>query len=299
MRRLARLTKTAILAGALLAAAPAWSVGETGTPHDAPVILHQDVPLYTVYAWERWGNFINAQAGSSTEIPYDAARLQVKVYTFPTGEIRAIRFANGVRTHRHINKTDTILYSWQTHRVHFVNDLAVVTEPGDFALHQKGVYHSGEEIRRGGGIDLEFAVNIDGIHNDPTGFWSLAKDHPIEPAAAWIDGSKYVEAIGEAAASAPANAARYRVRVAHLANFTARETYIAKGTVVPSRDMDVDRLMFVLSGKLKVTVDGKDYTLVSEDVARAVRGKPFTMEALEDTMFAQAFVPPEKPAKGK
>ena len=45
----------------------------------------------TEYAWERWGNFINAQAGSSSEIPYDAARLQVKVYTFPTGEIRAIR----------------------------------------------------------------------------------------------------------------------------------------------------------------------------------------------------------------
>lgn len=299
MPGLSRLTKMAMLAGALLAASPAWSVGETGKPQDTPVILHQDVPLYTVYAWERWGNFINAQAGSSTEIPYDAARVQVKVYTFPTGEIRAIRFANGVRTHRHINKTDTILYSWQAHRVQFVDDRAVVTEPGDFALHQKGVYHSGEEIRRGGGIDLEFAVNIDGIHNDPTGFWSLAKDHPVEPAAAWVDDGRYVEAIGAAAADAPASAARYRVRVAQLGNFTARETYLAKGTSIPSRDMDTDRLMFVLSGKMKVTVDGRDYMLVAEDVARAVRGKVFTIEALEDTMFAQAFVPPEKVAKAK
>ncbi len=299
MRKLARLTKMAVIAGALLGATPLWSVGEMGKAQDTPVILHQDVPLYTVYAWERWGNFINAQAGSSTEIPYDAARLQVKVYTFPTGEIRAIRFSNGVRTHRHINKTDTILYGWQAHRVQFVDEKAVVAGPGDFAMHEKGVYHSGEEIRRGGGIDLEFAVNIDGIHNDPTGYWSMAQDHPVEPAAAWMEAGKYVEAIGTAASGAPPGAAHYQVRVAKLANYTAREMYLSKGTVIPSRDMDMDRLMFILSGKVKVTVDGKDYLLVSEDTARAVRGKDFKIEALEDSMFAQAFVPPEKSAKAK
>ncbi|WP_336952852.1 hypothetical protein [Sphingobium aromaticivastans] len=299
MSRIGRLAQCAVAAVGLMIAHPAWSVGETGKPVDTPVILHQDVPLYTVYAWERWGNFINAQAGSSNEIPYDAARLQVKVYTFPTGEIRAIRFANGVRTHRHINKTDTILYSWQAHRVQFVNDKAVVTEPGDFALHQKGVDHSGEEIRRGGGIDLEFAVNIDGIHNDPTGFWSLAKDHPVEPAASWMAGGKYVEAIGSSVAQAPAGAAHYRVRTAILDKFEAREVYLTKGTVIASRDLDRDRLMFVLSGKIRVTAGGKDYVLGTEDAARAERGKDFRMEAMEDSMLAQAFVAPGKVANKK
>lgn len=287
---------TAALATAL-AAGPALAVGETGKPAAAPVILHQDVPLYTVYAWERWGNFINAPAGGKTEIPYDAARLQVKVYTFPTGEIRAIRFGNGVRTHRHINLTDTVLYSWQAHRVHFVEDKAVVTGPGDFALHQKGVNHSGEEIRRGGGIDLEFAVNIPGIHNDPTGYWSLAANHPVQPAASWLSGGRYVEAVGDAAAAAPADAARYRVRLADLPDYPAREMYIAKGTAIPSRDMTSDRLLFILSGKLKVSTGGKDYILVSEDAARAERGQDFRMEAIEDVMLAQASVPAAKTAK--
>lgn len=299
MRAITRLTKMAIIAGAMLGVAPLWSVGEMGKAQDIPVIRHQDVPLYTIYAWERWGNFINAQAGSSTDIPYDAARLQVKVYSFPTGEIRAIRFPNGVRTHRHINKTDTILYGWQAHRVQFVDDKAVVAGPGDFALHEKGVYHAGEEMRRGGGIDLEFAMNIEGIHNDPGGYWSMAQDHPVQPAASWMDGGNYVERIGPAAASAPAGAARYQVRIAKLANYSARETYLAKGTVIASRDMDMDRLMFILSGKIKVVVNGKDYLLVSEDATRAVRGQDFRVEALEDSMFAQAFVPPEKAAKSK
>lgn len=258
----------------------------------APVVIHhQDVPLVTVYAWERWGNFINALAGSKTEIPYDAARLQVKVYTFPTGEIRAIRFGNGVRTHRHINQTDTILYSWQTHRVHFVDDKAVVTEPGDFALHQKGVYHSGEEIRRGGGIDLEFAMTIPGIHNDPTAWWSLARDHPIEPAASWLKDGRYVEAIGPDAAAAPAGAAHYRVRVAALPHYAARELYLAKGAVLPTRELATDRLFFLLSGHVKLTTGGQGYMLEPEDSARAIKGADFTLEALDDAMFAEAFVP--------
>ncbi len=258
------------------------------------VILHQDVPLMTVYAWERWGNFINAEAGSKAEIPYDAARLQVKVYTFPSGEIRAIRFGNGVRTHRHINQTDTILYSWQTHRVHFVGDQAVVVGPGDFALHQKGVYHSGEEIRRGGGIDLEFALAYGGRHNDPTGFWSLARDHPVQPVAAWQVNGAYVEAIGAVAASAPATAAHFRVRIADLPDYGAREIYLPAGTAIAGRVDDRDRLMFVLSGRVKVTAAGNDHILAAEDAARAERGKDFAITALDDAVIAEALVPPAR-----
>lgn len=289
MRALAPILLVAIVTTAA-SAAPDPSPPKT-------VIMHQDVPLYDVYAWERWGNFINAEAGSKTEIPYDAAHLQVKVYTFPTGEIRAIRFPNGVRTHRHINQTDTVLYGWQARRVQFVNDMATLAGPGDFALHQKGVLHSGEEIRRGGGIDLEFAVTIPGRHNDPTAYWSLAREHPVQPAATWRTNGRYVEAIGTAAAAAPADAARYRVRLADLPGFPAREVYLTKGATIPSRDPDSDRLMFVLSGKLRVTAAGATHTLVSEDAARAERGKDFLIEAVEDTMFVQTAVAPLSSSK--
>lgn len=274
-----------------ISAAPAPSAPACKADAGPSVILHQDVPLYTVYAWERWGNFINAQAGSKTEIPYDAARLQVKVYTFPTGEIRAIRFANGVRTHRHINQTDTMLYSWQAHRVQFVDDKATVTEPGDFALHQKGVYHSGEEIRRGGGIDLEFAFTIPGIHNDPTGYWSLARDHPVEPAASWRVGGNDVEAIGDAAARAPANAVQYQVRRADFPGYASRELYLAKGTTLSSRDLRNDRLFFVLSGSVSVMTDKTPRTLQSEDALEARCGVNLAIQATEDTKIVQTSVP--------
>jgi mannose-6-phosphate isomerase-like protein (cupin superfamily) len=268
------------------------------SPPSPPVVIRAaDVPLYDVYAWERWGNFINALAGSKTEIPYDAARLQVKVYTYPSGEIRAIRFGNGVRTHRHINQTDTILYSWQASRVQYVNALATVAIPGDFALHQKGVDHSGEEIRRGGGIDLEFAMTIPGRHNDPTGFWSLAREHPVEAAAQWRDGDRYVEAVGAGAATAPAGAVRYRVRLAALPGYPARELHLTKGTVLPSRDPERDRLMFVAGGRVRVTVGGRSHDLAVEDTARAPARTDFRMEALEDSLVIQASVPPAPSAR--
>ena len=283
--------KPLALAMALTLSAPA-----AADKAPAPVVIrHGDVPLYDVYAWERWGNFINAPAGSKTEIPYDAARLQVKVYTFPTGEVRAIRFNNAVRTHRHINQTDTVLYSWQAHRVQFVNDLAVVAGPGDFALHQKGVDHSGEEIRRGGGIDLEFVYFNPGRHNDPTGFWALAKDNPVQSAAAWVEGGKPVEVIGDAAAKAPAEAARYQVRIVDLPGFPSREMWLPKGATVHSRDDARDRLMFVLEGKVRVATDGRDIDIGVEDAARAERGKDFAITALEDARLAQTSVPPAKP----
>ncbi|MDH7973239.1 hypothetical protein QH494_13705 [Sphingomonas sp. AR_OL41] len=283
----------AMAALAVLAVSPARPADKPVTAGAAPVvILHQDVPLFTIYAWERWGNFINAEAGSKTEIPYDAARLQVKVYTFPSGEIRAIRFGNGVRTHRHINQTDTILYSWQAHRVHFVDDQAMVTEPGDFALHQKGVYHSGEETRHGGGIDLEFAMTIPGRHNDPHGYWSLARDHPVQPAAAWQLGGVYQEAIGPAAANAPAGATRFRVRLAELPDYQAREVYLPAGATIAGRLAGKDRLFFVASGRVTATAGGTGHALVSEDTAWAEHDQPFAITAREDSMIVEAFVPP-------
>ena len=287
-----------VLALLSVAATPVAPVPVAPAPAPAPVVIqHQDVPLITVFAWERSGNFINAQPGSGVEIPYDAARLQVKVYTFPTGEVRAIRFANGVRTHRHVNMTDTILYSWQAHRVQFVDSLAVVTSPGDFALHQKGVYHSGEEIRRSGGIDLEFALPYKSVHNDPTGFWSLAQDNPVQPAASWALPGKIIEAVGPAATSAaPPAAAHYRVRIARLPDYAAREVYLSLGTMLPLRDDRHDRLLFVTSGHIRLKSGGQVYVLESEDAARIERGSDARIEALDEAIFVEASVPP-LPAK--
>ncbi len=265
-----------LIAAILLAVTAAAPLAAQIKP--APTVIRaKDVPLYDVYAWERWGNFINAPAGGKTEIPYDAARLQVKVYTYPGGEIRAIRFKNGVRTHRHINQTDTILYSWQAHRVQYVNNLAVVAGPGDIAFHQKGVDHSGEEIRRGGGIDLEFVYFNPGRYNDPTGFWSLAKDHPIADVTA-DDGT------------------RYRARRAEFpGGLAAREVYLPAGTRLRSRDREKERLFFVLSGKVGISSAGKpDEEIGVEDSAYAARGKDFLITASEEARLVEAFLPPLK-----
>jgi quercetin dioxygenase-like cupin family protein len=169
-----------------------------------PVVRYsKDTPANTVYAWERWGNFINAVPGDGKEIPYDAAKLRAKVFAFPAGEIRVIDFNAKVRTHDHVNMTDTILYTWSGRRVQFVNDQAEHNRPGDAAFHPRGVFHHGEAVEAGKGI--EFAMFVDKVQPNAEATWRFAKDTPLQSLAAWVAGGNYHELADAAAVKAPAS----------------------------------------------------------------------------------------------
>ena len=189
-----------------------WAGTAFAAPAALTVVLYKkDITLNTVYAWERWGNFINAVPGDGKEIPYDAARLTVRVYSLPSGEIRVIDFAGGVRTHPHFNMTDTVLYTWTGSRVQFADGKAAVNVPGDAALHPKGVHHHGEALQTGKGI--EFVAFVDRQLPDPEVTWKAAASLPMQPMAAWLEGQgTYREVAGGAVGTAPPRASRFKAR---------------------------------------------------------------------------------------
>ena len=84
----------------------------------------------------------------------------------------------------------------------------------------------------------------------------------------------------------------YHVRVADLPAYAAREVYLPAGATLTYKDMDHDRLLFMLSGHATITANGKTYTVESEDAARAIRGENFAITASDDAKWAEAWVPP-------
>ena len=275
----------------VLACGAALSVAQA-TGNGPIVILKKDVRLTTTYAWERWGNFINAVPGDGKEIPYDAAKLQARVYAFPSGQIRVINFNQGIRTHNHVNMTDTILYTWTGRRVQFVNDQAEVNRPGDAAFHPKGVFHHGEAIESGQGI--EFAMEVDQVQPEPQATWIPSSTRPFEAAATWLDHGKVHEVVAATAAApnVPAQAAHFSVRTFDFSPYyIARELKVPRGASLPMLG-NKDRLIFILDGQFSVTGDGQSWELSQQDAMRAAAGQLLTIKALADSRIIEAYVPP-------
>ena len=258
-----------------------------------PVVRYRNVtPANTVYAWERWGNFINALPGDGKEIPYDAAKLKARVFAFPAGEIRVIDFNAKVRTHEHVNMTDTILYTWTGRRVQFVNDQAEHNRPGDAAFHPRGVFHHGEAVETGRGI--EFAMFVDSVRPNPEATWRFAAATPLQSVAVWIADGIYHEQFDAAAAKAPASAARFQARTFAFPPYLARDLRLTKGTTLPL-DVRNQQLMIVLSGTISIKTAGQSFDLGVEDTAYAKPGVPFSVHATEDATLLLAVVPRDTP----
>ncbi len=258
-----------------------------------PVVRYRDAtPANTVYAWERWGNFINAMPGDGKEIPYDAAKLKARVFAFPAGEIRVIDFNAKVRTHEHVNMTDTILYTWTGRRVQFVNDQAEHNRPGDAAFHPRGVFHHGEAVETGRGI--EFAMFVDRLRPNPEATWRFAAAMPLQAVAAWIADGNYYEQFDAAAAKAPASAARFQARTFEFPPYVARELRLAKGTVLPL-DVRNQQLLIVLSGAISIKTGGQSFELGVEDTAYAKPDVAFSVRATDDARLLTALVSRDTP----
>jgi quercetin dioxygenase-like cupin family protein len=279
-----------LLVATVMAAVGTMPVASAAAAATEPLVLLQsELPLNTVYAWERWGNFINAIPGDGKEIPYDAAKLFARVYTFPFGEIRVIDFTRGTRTHNHINMTDIIQYTWTGQRVQFAQDQAEITRPGDAALHPKGIFHHGEAVLAG--KTVEFSYKLDKAQANPRAHWLNTNTNPLQKAALWTDKGSYREAVGAAAGNAPSSAMRFELRSYDFGPYVTRELHLPKGAILPIQD-DKNHLMFVGAGSFSFSGGGKTCRLGVEDAAIAPAGERVTLTALEDSTLIETLTAP-------
>lgn len=281
------MIRTFILAS-LLAAAPALAqhtpsaeeVAATAIDPDKLIIHGKDLTPITVYQWERDGKLLHAWPGQGKDIPYDASKVDVRLYNFPTGQLRLIDFPRGTRTAWHVNESDIIFYSIDLHQVEFVGEQVFDSFPGDVSLHPAKVLHHSESIT--GGTKAEFAFGASGRSGDDliafSGRSQLRRDM-VE----WVGQGKRMTAPADGAAKGSA----YWSKSFVFPGYRLVEAHYPAGSAIASHVNADEKLAFVVSGRLRVTSDTATAVLEKGDMVRMAAGKSFARTALSDTVVLE------------
>jgi quercetin dioxygenase-like cupin family protein len=284
------LVATLVYAGASMAQSePAkFDVAKFLAPTDAVILHGKDLETVDVYEWERDGVRFNAWPGDQQTPPHDAAILKLKAFSFPQGMIRALYYKQGVRTPPHANTEDIVMYGITGKRVQIVDQDVGILGPGDAAYHPMGVSHHSESVVEGAQLEFAFAGKK---VSHPQAAWLSAKDILETPVAAWVRDGKQMTARGDSAAAAPKDAIRFMAKFFQFPGITLVEAHIPTATTsLPHADGD-DRLVYILKGRMRVTIGETTDEVGSGDALREPAGVSHHYAALEDTVFLEAIAP--------
>ncbi len=279
--------KTLLLGCAMALALAAPAIAENNAPPEVAammkitdkLIVHDaDVKPITVYEWERNGVQHNGWPGQEATVPYDAAKVTLKLFNFPTGQLRKLYFAEGVKTPIHFNHDDIILYSLGTSQVEVIGPETFVSHPGDASLHPTGVMHYSQTLVPGWRAEFAFKSQYkSGI--DATSL--SGRDKTLHQVTEWVEGGQRKVAYDKKDQKGAVSTAK----IFQFPGYELIEARLPKGNVLPVHMAAADRLLYVVSGKLKVTSGSESGTVTTGDMVRVAAGKPFAREALEDTVL--------------
>jgi quercetin dioxygenase-like cupin family protein len=257
-------------------------------PTDKVVLHAKDMPQIEVYEWERDGVRYNAWPGDGNTPPYDAARLKLRAFSFPTGMIRELYYEKGTRTPPHANGEDIVMYGVSGMRVQIVNDRSHELGAGDVSFHPFGVSHHSESVISGSQVEFAFPGKLG---PDPQATWISANDVPETPIAAWVRDGKQMMARGADYAGAPADAVKYTIKQFKSGNFGLLEIHLPKGAVSLPHTDTANGFVYVIKGHIKVHIGDIDDEVTTGDALYEPAGIRYSVEALDDTVLAKVNPP--------
>ena len=276
------------IAAALLAATPAGAAPPASAAEAKAnaidnrrlIIRGADLKPITVYQWERDGKLLHAWPDQKQAVPYDASKVDVTLYNFPTGQLRRIFFPAHTQTAWHTNESDILFYSLDVHQVEFVGGQVFDGYPGDVTLHPAGVRHHSETISAGTKAEFAFApAGRSGV--DMISLSGRAQQE--RPLAEWVEG----DARRVAGEGAPTGASRFTAKSFVFPGYVLVEAHYPKGAAIGSYVNDKERLAYVVSGRLRVTTDGVTGEIGAGDMVRMVAGRSFARTALADSIVLE------------
>ncbi|HEY6455436.1 MAG TPA: hypothetical protein VIY90_09180 [Steroidobacteraceae bacterium] len=264
----------------------------TDTRVEKPIFIHgKNVQQITVYAWERNGTLIHAFSGDGQQIPDDAAKYDVRRFQFPEAQFREIVFAKGVRIYPHAtHNQDIISYTLSGRRAQIVNDRVWEADVGDFLFYPAGSIHHGEALLDS--VNVEIGVTHPDTPGDD-GVWVSDRATSETPVAEWLAAGKARIAYGTEAAKAPFKAAHFSIKVFQLGRYTVEEVHMAKGTKILRglAAVPANELMYMIKGRLRVTVGEATDEAVAGDAFREIAGQIYGSEALDDSTYIGIVLP--------
>lgn len=244
------------------------------------IIRGKDLTPITVYQWERDGKLLHAWPGQEKDIPYDASRVTVRLYNFPTGQLRLIDFPQGTNTAWHVNESDIIFYGVDIHQVEFVGQQLFDSFPGDVSLHPANVRHRSTSLT--GGTKAEFAFGPSGRAGDDLVAFS-GRSQLRRDMVEWVTADKRMTA----PAGGGAKGSAYWAKSFVFPGYRLVEAHYPVGSSIASHVNATEVLVYVLSGRLRVTSDNANGELGPGDMVRMATGKRFARMALSDTVVLE------------
>jgi quercetin dioxygenase-like cupin family protein len=263
-------------------AEPSKQSAIASTPMTKLIVHAADVKTYVVYEWQRDGVQHNAWPGDGQTPPADAAKLYLTLYNFPTGQARRIRFAEHMTTpwHRNVGQ-DALFYYLTAQQVEFVDGHVTYMHVGDASMHPEGVMHHTETVVPGDRLEYGFAPQGRSGH-DPVAF--SGRDMTLHQMVETVTDGRLQTMVD---AGEPAPGATYRARLFQFPGYLMAEEHFPAGEAAPLHTAGRDTLLYVLSGRLKVTSGSEGGEVGAGDMVRMVAGLPFARRALEDSVVLE------------
>lgn len=238
-------------------------------------VLHaRDIETLTVYEWDEDGVQQNAFGDENVAVPRDASKIELQLYNFPSCQLRRIFFPPRTRTPWHPNHDDIILYSVDAHQVEFVGTQSFHARPGDATLHPVGVDHHSETLVPGWRLEFAFEAQPGRCGRDLIAL--PAQGMIRHDVTEWVEDGRRCHRIGPAERAGH----RYHARMFHFPVYTMHECEFDAGAALGLHVNAVEKLLYVLDGRLQITTDAVTEVLERDSMARIPAGSRFAREAL-------------------
>ena len=286
MKHCARLlmATAAVMAAVASAAAPELSPAARDAQainESRLIVRDRDIKTITVYQWERDGKLLHAWPDQKKDVPYDASVVDARLYNFPTGQLRKLYFRAGMRSAWHTNEDDIVMYNLaMLHQVEFVGNKVFDGYPGDATLHPAGTRHHSETIEAGWKAEFAFAAQgrsgVDLIAES-------ARGKALQSLVERVEGGRRKVQI----AAANQTAGRFSAVTYSFPGYTLVEARYPRGEAIGIHTNATEKLAYVVSGRLRVTIDRVTEEIGPGDMLRMMADRPFAREALEDSVVLE------------
>ena len=228
--------------------------------------------------------------------PASASRYQQKTYSFPSGTIRVLEFPASGGGMIHAITSETAIFMLQGSGSVEVAGATVNLDAGDAVSYPSGVL-------RGSGPATVIAWTVTGTLNNEASRARVVRraDAVVMDSAEWDQGGKRISARTAAElATAPPAAIRLSVSRYEFPGNSVRVARNFTGGPTSPKSSELDALIYITSGHMKFTQDGREVEVVPGDAIREIAGASHFWYRLEDSSFvATSSLPVVPPARAR
>lgn len=213
--------------------------------------------------------------------PASASRYQQKTYSFPTGTIRVMEFPASSGGMIHAITSETAIFMLHGSGSVEVAGATVNLDAGDAVSYPSGVL-------RGSGPATVIAWTVTGTLNNEASRARVVRraEAIVMDSAEWDQGGKRMSARTAAEfAAAPTDAIRLSVSRYEFPGNSVRVARNFKGGPTSPKSSELDALIYITSGRMKFTQDGREVEVVPGDAIREIAGAAHFWYRLEDSSF--------------